>query len=85
MEHSLHAFWHLCEYIADTLIFFVAGAVMATKAMGDTIDTHDWLNLLYVFFALQVSGRDADTIDIHMQLIKPPLRILRPPSEWTRC
>ena len=25
VEHSLHSFWHMAEYIADTLIFFVAG------------------------------------------------------------
>jgi NhaP-type Na+/H+ or K+/H+ antiporter len=53
VEHSLHSFWHLAEYIADTLVFFVAGVVMASKMMADDIDAHDWRMLLLLFVALQ--------------------------------
>jgi solute carrier family 9 (sodium/hydrogen exchanger), member 10/11 len=54
VEHSLHAFWHMAEYIADTLIFFVAGVVMANKLFSDSIGVRDWANLFMLFGALQV-------------------------------
>lgn len=54
VEHSLHAFWHMAEYIADTLIFFVAGVVMANKLMSEAIVSRDWANLFMLFAALQV-------------------------------
>jgi NhaP-type Na+/H+ or K+/H+ antiporter len=53
VEHSLHAFWHMAEYIADTLIFFVAGVVMASKMLADDIVAADWLNLFLFFIACQ--------------------------------
>lgn len=54
VEHSLHAFWHMAEYIADTLIFFVAGVVMATKLLDKIIVPRDWGNLFMLYGALQV-------------------------------
>ena len=43
----------MAEYIADTLIFFVAGAVMANKTMAKGITAEDWGNLFVLFIALQ--------------------------------
>ena len=54
MEHSLHAFWHMAEYIADTLIFFVAGVVMAAKMFSreSHIEARDWTNLFVLYLAI---------------------------------
>lgn len=47
----MHSFWEMCGYLANTLIFFVAGLIMAEKAFNsDTIGWKDvgYLGILYV-------------------------------------
>ena len=42
VEKSLEAFWHVAEYIADTVIFFVSGLIMARVLTSEAVEAYDW-------------------------------------------
>lgn len=48
-EHGMHAFWHMAEFLANTLIFFLSGTLTA-KSVNQYIEMKDvgYLALLYV-------------------------------------
>jgi NhaP-type Na+/H+ or K+/H+ antiporter len=55
-EQSMHYFWEMISYIANTLIFLLSGVVIAESILRsqDQIQGRDWgyLAILYVFVQL---------------------------------
>ncbi|CAM6099086.1 unnamed protein product [Calypogeia fissa] len=55
-QQSMHHFWEMIAYIANTLIFILSGTVIAEGILAsqDQIEAHDWgyLVMLYVFLQL---------------------------------
>ena len=54
VEKSLESFWHIAEYVADTIIFFVSGLIVARVFNEDSVVVQDWLYLLAMYLALHV-------------------------------
>jgi NhaP-type Na+/H+ or K+/H+ antiporter len=51
-QEAMHEVWHMLEYIGNTLIFFLAGAL--TGKTMTKIDPMDFLNLLVLYLVLMV-------------------------------
>lgn len=49
-EEATHSFWEVTAFIANTLVFFVAGIIVSDKAFfGSHITTAEWIVLLVLF------------------------------------
>ncbi|KAJ9466658.1 Sodium/hydrogen exchanger 7 [Diplonema papillatum] len=53
VEHTLHEFWGILVFMANTIIFSLAGIIVATRAFFD-IDMTDILYLLILYAAINV-------------------------------
>ncbi|XP_015957926.1 sodium/hydrogen exchanger 8 [Arachis duranensis] len=57
-QQSLHIFWEMVAYIANTLIFILSGVVIAEGVLGDDNVFHhgtSWTHLLLLYVYVQVS------------------------------
>jgi len=54
--HSVHSFWETCGYVANTVIFFISGLIMAVRAFSydEYVDLKDWGLLLFLYVALHI-------------------------------
>ena len=41
-EKTVRAFWHIAEYVADTLVFVVSGLIVAKVVYQGNITSQDW-------------------------------------------
>jgi NhaP-type Na+/H+ or K+/H+ antiporter/CRP-like cAMP-binding protein len=56
VTESLHSFWEMAEWLANTLIFFLSGLIMAEKALvSSTVRGVDWAYLLLLYVILNVT------------------------------
>ncbi|GAB5036345.1 sodium hydrogen exchanger partial [Nannochloropsis oceanica] len=56
VTESLHSFWEMAEWIANTLIFFLSGLIMAERALvSATVHGVDWAYLLLVYVILNIT------------------------------
>eukprot|EP01062_Namystynia_karyoxenos_P023711 TRINITY_DN1917_c0_g1_i1.p1 TRINITY_DN1917_c0_g1~~TRINITY_DN1917_c0_g1_i1.p1 ORF type:complete len:1614 (+),score=475.66 TRINITY_DN1917_c0_g1_i1:78-4844(+) len=53
VEHSLHHFWEILVYMANTMIFAIAGLVIAQKAF-DGLKSHDIVYLLITYVSVNI-------------------------------
>eukprot|EP01060_Flectonema_neradi_P021414 TRINITY_DN2901_c0_g1_i2.p1 TRINITY_DN2901_c0_g1~~TRINITY_DN2901_c0_g1_i2.p1 ORF type:complete len:1343 (+),score=274.12 TRINITY_DN2901_c0_g1_i2:28-4056(+) len=51
--HTLHHFWEMTVYLTNTLIFILAGMIVALKSFK-TVDGYDVLYLIYTYIAINV-------------------------------
>ena len=53
VEAYLHQFWEMMAYLANTLIFFLVGVVIAEKAFSD-VEWSDLVLLVALYFSIIV-------------------------------
>ena len=53
-EVGLRSFWHIVEYIADTLVFIVSGLIVADTMWSGDIEPEDWGVLFLLYIALHL-------------------------------
>ncbi|XP_014671188.1 PREDICTED: sodium/hydrogen exchanger 10-like [Priapulus caudatus] len=53
VEGSLHRFWEMLAYLANTLIFILVGVVITEQAMND-INEKDWFYMLVLYFGVNI-------------------------------
>eukprot|EP01062_Namystynia_karyoxenos_P068644 TRINITY_DN6352_c0_g1_i1.p1 TRINITY_DN6352_c0_g1~~TRINITY_DN6352_c0_g1_i1.p1 ORF type:complete len:1565 (+),score=487.12 TRINITY_DN6352_c0_g1_i1:71-4696(+) len=70
VEHTLHHFWEAATYLANTLIFLLAGLIVSLKAFG-AVNGTDFLYLIIIYVTINVA-RTATLI-----LFMPVLRCFR--------
>ena len=51
--HTLHHFWEMTVYLTNTLIFILAGMIVALKSFK-TVDEYDVLYLLFTYLAINI-------------------------------
>ncbi|CAK0859427.1 unnamed protein product, partial [Prorocentrum cordatum] len=51
-HHTMHTVWHMFEYLGNTIIFFLAGALTGQKLWSVTWG--DWMNLGLIYVAITV-------------------------------
>ncbi|KAG0600449.1 hypothetical protein M758_11G035100 [Ceratodon purpureus] len=56
-EQSMHHFWEMISYIANTLVFILSGVVIAESILRshDKIQGRDWVYLLLLYIFVQLS------------------------------
>jgi len=53
VEHTMHSFWELLGYVANTIIFLLAGLIIAEKALfSDYVRLAEFAYLLVLYIAL---------------------------------
>merc|ERR1719181_2029981 len=51
-KEAVHEVWHALEFLANTLIFFLAGALTGDAML--TVEAEDWLHLLVIYLGITV-------------------------------
>eukprot|EP01065_Artemidia_motanka_P005821 TRINITY_DN1281_c0_g2_i2.p1 TRINITY_DN1281_c0_g2~~TRINITY_DN1281_c0_g2_i2.p1 ORF type:complete len:1553 (+),score=505.99 TRINITY_DN1281_c0_g2_i2:43-4701(+) len=54
VEHTLHHFWEMTTYLANTLIFLLAGLIVSLKAFGE-VDATDFGYLLIIYVTINIA------------------------------
>ncbi|CAM9498813.1 unnamed protein product, partial [Ectocarpus sp. 12 AP-2014] len=55
VEHSMHTFWSMATYVANTVIFFVSGLIIGDQAIfNDTLGGREWGLLALLYLLLQL-------------------------------
>lgn len=55
-HHAMHSFWEMVEYLANTVVFVLAGALVFQRGFSsDSITGRDWALLLALFVVLHVA------------------------------
>eukprot|EP01063_Lacrimia_lanifica_P006950 TRINITY_DN14403_c0_g4_i1.p1 TRINITY_DN14403_c0_g4~~TRINITY_DN14403_c0_g4_i1.p1 ORF type:complete len:1499 (+),score=314.77 TRINITY_DN14403_c0_g4_i1:629-4498(+) len=62
VTHTLHHFWEICVYLANTIIFILAGMIVYLKAfdhessgVSSSVEAIDWAYLLLTYVAINVA------------------------------
>ncbi|CAK0830975.1 unnamed protein product [Prorocentrum cordatum] len=53
-KHSLHMVWEMFGYLGNSVVFFLAGALVGNAMLSDSIVTRDYVDLLLIYLFLSL-------------------------------